>query len=177
MEFPRLGVELELQLPAYATATPDLSCICNLYHSSGQCYIFNPLSRARDQTCTLMDTSWVCYHWDTTGTPQRVIFEEELQPQERVFSLINQLIYLFFRSAPMAYGRSEAGGQIGATAAGLCHRKIWDPISSATYTTACGNTGSWPWARPGIEPASSLTLVGFITAEPQWELSRKGFYF
>ena len=32
MEVPRLGVELELQLPAYttATATQDLSCICNL---------------------------------------------------------------------------------------------------------------------------------------------------
>ena len=32
MEFPRLGVELELQLSAYATATvtPDLSHICDL---------------------------------------------------------------------------------------------------------------------------------------------------
>ena len=36
MEFPRLGVKSELQLPAYttATATWDLSCVCNLYHSS-----------------------------------------------------------------------------------------------------------------------------------------------
>ena len=33
MEVPRLGIEWELQLLAYttATATPDLSCICNLY--------------------------------------------------------------------------------------------------------------------------------------------------
>ena len=32
-EVPRLGVESELQLLAYttATATPDLSCICNLH--------------------------------------------------------------------------------------------------------------------------------------------------
>ena len=39
MEVPRLGVESELQLPAYttATATRDPSCICNLYHSSRQC--------------------------------------------------------------------------------------------------------------------------------------------
>ena len=37
----RLGIELELQLPAYtiATATPDPSCICSLHHSSQQCWI------------------------------------------------------------------------------------------------------------------------------------------
>ena len=37
MEVPRLGVQSELQLPVYATATAtlwDLSCICDLYHSS-----------------------------------------------------------------------------------------------------------------------------------------------
>ena len=48
---------------------PDLSCICNLHHSSGQCWIPNPLSRARGWTCILMDTSQVHYHWATTGTP------------------------------------------------------------------------------------------------------------
>ena len=53
MEVPRLGVESELQLPAYATATatPDLSCICNLHHSSSrQRRILNPLNEARDRT-------------------------------------------------------------------------------------------------------------------------------
>ena len=36
MEIPRLGVEPELQLLAYttATATPDASCVCDLHHSS-----------------------------------------------------------------------------------------------------------------------------------------------
>ena len=64
MEVLRLGVELELQLPAYTTATamPDLSHICNLHHSSRQRWILNPLSEARDQTCVLMDTSQVHYH-------------------------------------------------------------------------------------------------------------------
>ena len=35
LEIPRLGVELELQLLAYVTATAvrHLSCVCNLYHS------------------------------------------------------------------------------------------------------------------------------------------------
>ena len=41
MEVPRLGVESELQLLAYttATATPDPSHICNLHHSSQKCWI------------------------------------------------------------------------------------------------------------------------------------------
>ena len=34
MGVPRLGVELELQLPASATATHDLSLVCDLLHRS-----------------------------------------------------------------------------------------------------------------------------------------------
>ena len=50
MEVPRLGVEWELQLLAYNTATAmwDLSCICHLHHSSRQHQIPYPLSEARD---------------------------------------------------------------------------------------------------------------------------------
>jgi len=48
MEVPRIGVETELQLPVYATAMPDPSCACDLYCSSQQCQILNPLSGARD---------------------------------------------------------------------------------------------------------------------------------
>ena len=52
MEIPRLGVESELPLPAYATATAtqDPSHVCDLYHSSRQCQILNPLSEARGRT-------------------------------------------------------------------------------------------------------------------------------
>ena len=52
MEVPRLGVESELQLPAYATATAtwDLRSDCNLHRSSQQQQILKPLSKARDQT-------------------------------------------------------------------------------------------------------------------------------
>ena len=50
MESPRLGVKSELQLPAYttATATWDLSCVCDLHCSLWQHRVFNPLSEARD---------------------------------------------------------------------------------------------------------------------------------
>ena len=50
MEVPRLGVELELQLPAYATAIAmqDPSHICDLYCSAGQHRLLNPLIEARD---------------------------------------------------------------------------------------------------------------------------------
>ena len=58
MEVLRLGVESELQLPAYATviATQDPSHICDLHHSSRQHQIPDSLSKARDWTCILMDS-------------------------------------------------------------------------------------------------------------------------
>ena len=60
-EVSRLGGRSELQLPVYTTGAAmwDLSHTCNLHHSSWQCWILNPLSKARDQTRILMDTSWV----------------------------------------------------------------------------------------------------------------------
>ena len=61
MEVPRLGIQMELQLLAYAVAavTPDLSRTCDLHHTSWQHWILNPLSRARDRTCIPMDACWV----------------------------------------------------------------------------------------------------------------------
>ena len=69
MEVPRLGVESELQLPAYATATAtkDLSHVHDLYHSSWQCWIPDPLSKARDRTYKLMDISQIHFCCTTTG--------------------------------------------------------------------------------------------------------------
>ena len=73
MEVSRLGVELELQLPAFATATCNLSCVCDLHHSSWQCQILNPLSKARDRTCIPMDTSWVLNPMTTRGNLSSLI--------------------------------------------------------------------------------------------------------
>ena len=50
VEVPRLGVEPELQLPAYTTTSTS---------STRQRRILNPQSEARDQTCILMDPRWV----------------------------------------------------------------------------------------------------------------------
>ena len=65
VEVPRLGVESELKLPAYATATAiatqDPSLICDLHHGSRKHWILNPLSKARYQTCILMVPSQICY--------------------------------------------------------------------------------------------------------------------
>ena len=48
-------------------------------------------------------------------------------------------------------------------------RQIW--ATSATYTTAQGNTrSSTHWVRQGIKPATSWFLVRFISTVPQWEL-------
>ena len=59
IEVLRLGVKLELQLLACATATAmqDLSHNCDVHHSSWQHQILNPLSKARDQTLFFTDTS------------------------------------------------------------------------------------------------------------------------
>ena len=70
MEIPRPGVKLELQLPAYttATATPDPRRVCNLCRSLWQHWLLNPLSKARDQTHILMEASQIRFHCTTTGT-------------------------------------------------------------------------------------------------------------
>ena len=64
-----MEVELELQLPAYATtmAMQDPSCICN--------QILNPLSEARDRTHNLMVTSQIHFCCATTGTSGSRILE------------------------------------------------------------------------------------------------------
>ena len=58
MEIPRLGVQLELQLLAHATATAmwDPSRIRDLCCSLWKGWILNPLIKARDRTHVSRDT-------------------------------------------------------------------------------------------------------------------------
>ena len=97
MEVPRLGVESELWLPAYTTATavPDLSHICDLYHSSWQHWILNLLRETRDGTSILMDTSRVCYRWDTMGTADPI-------PLIRIVTWLHLGIMLYVASVWMS---------------------------------------------------------------------------
>ena len=71
MEIPRLGIQLELWLPAYTTVTAmrDLSQVCKLYHSSQQRQILDPRSKTRDRTRILKDSSQIHFRRTTMGTP------------------------------------------------------------------------------------------------------------
>ena len=76
MEVPRLGVISEMQLQAYASGTAmwDRSYIQDLYHSSWQHQILNPLREARGQTRIFMDTSWVCNLLNRKGNSHAIRF-------------------------------------------------------------------------------------------------------
>ena len=77
MEFPRLGVQSELQLltQTTATATPDLSLVWDLHQSSRQHQILNPLREARNWTCLLMDTSQIHFHWATIQNSYKLFLD------------------------------------------------------------------------------------------------------
>ena len=57
-----------------AIAMPDLSLVCDLHHSSRQCQIPNPPSKARDWTYILMETRRIHFHWAMMGTPNTFKF-------------------------------------------------------------------------------------------------------
>ena len=63
---------------ATARATPDLSCVYDLQHSSQQRQILNPLGEARDRTHNLLVPSWIRFCFTTTGTPQRQLLNREM---------------------------------------------------------------------------------------------------
>ena len=58
MEILRLGVKLEMQLQAYATATASGSKPPSVTHAAAcsKAQVLNPLSEARDRTCILAET-------------------------------------------------------------------------------------------------------------------------
>ena len=65
--------------------------------------------------------------------------------------------FFFPQGRTKEYESSQARGQIGTPAPSLHHSH--SNSESLTHE-----------ARPGIEPVSSWILVGFVSAEPQWEL-------
>ena len=87
MEVPRLGVESDLQLPAYTTDTArqDLSCICDLQPQLMATPDPRPteLSEGEDSTYIVMDTSRIWFCCATTGTLRRVHFKRALREIEK----------------------------------------------------------------------------------------------
>ena len=84
------------------------------------------------------------------------------------------IFFLFFFFLGQHLGHMEVpkleSGWIRAEADGLRHSHSSTVFAtrSATYTTACCNTGSMThWARPGMEPTFSRILVRFISTASQ----------
>ena len=94
MKVPRLGVEMELHLQAYAivtaTATPDPSRFFELHHSLQQPWILNPLSEARDSNLILMDTSQVLNLLSLSGNSRCLLILIKLR-RDRSFTFWNML--------------------------------------------------------------------------------------
>ena len=82
----------------------------------------------------------------------------------------------FLKATPKAHGSSQAYRCEGSNGSYRLWSKsqpqqcrIW--AKSTTYTIAHSNARSpTHWERPGIKPATSWILVGFVSDAPQWEL-------
>ena len=93
-------------------------------------------------------------HWGSSRVILRAKAEKMCwnQTAERSFS------FLLFGATPVAYGSSQARGQIGTGA-----YNTWDPSHICHLHYSSCNSGSLtPWVGPGIEPTSSWILVGFV---------------
>ena len=77
MEVPRLQIRAVAASYTIDIATRDLSRVCDLHHSSRQCWILNPLSKARDRTRYLMVASPIRIHCAMMQTPLFCFFEDE----------------------------------------------------------------------------------------------------
>ena len=81
--------------------------------------------------------------------------------------------FLSFRVPPMAYGGSQARGQIGGIAASLHHSHSntrSEPHLLLTPQLTATLDPLNHWVRPGIQLVSSWILGKFVTCEPQRKL-------
>ena len=72
MEIPRLGLNRSYSCQPSSQPQQDPSLISDLHHSSQKCQIPDPLSKARDWTHVLMDSSRIHFCCTTKGTPRKI---------------------------------------------------------------------------------------------------------
>ena len=101
-----------------ATAMQDPSYLCDLYHSSWQCQILNPLSKTRHQTCIPVDTSQAHYHWAKGNFWGYFLLS----------FLPSSLPSFLFIATPVAYANSWAKNWIRATVM-TCGVALLDPLT------------------------------------------------
>ena len=151
----------ELWLPAYttATATLDLSHVCNLHTPQ--------LMATSDGSLTHWvrpgikpESSWMLVgfinHWATKGSP-----------------------FFFFKGHSCGMWKSPGLGSNRSYNYWPTPQSHQHQIrtASATYTTAQDNARFLThWSKPGIELESSLILIRLVTAEPQQELLYFNFF-
>ena len=146
MEVPRLGVESELQLPAYTTATAPQELSHKL-----QCRMPHPLSEATDQTHILMDTNQIRFCWAMTGTPRSSNFWGE------VFSSLE--IAAWGAGSVLrrrALGWAQAGREVRVTS-----EQVWEPPQERGASEGLGTR---------ILPCAELPV---LDSGQRWVLKRK----
>ena len=127
------------------------------------------------QTYTLLTPLFnVNIHWQAGEDIQVEWLRQNLRsPSSQVkgtYVLFFPFLFLF-RVTPTTHGSFQASGQIRATAVSLCHSHSNVGSEPRLQPTPQLNAGSLThWMRPGIDPTSSWTLVGFIFAQPKLEL-------
>ena len=162
-----------------------------LGQGSNMCHSNNPSDNTRSLTrCTHKGTpstalykkgfSWVplwlskwrIQHWSGAGSipgpgtstccicsQEKGFFAYIMSFDLPFFLFLFLFFFCLFRAAPMAYEGSQARGRIKAIAASHSHSHSHSNAGSLTH-----------WARPGIKPATSWFLVGFISTAPWREL-------
>ena len=160
MEVHRLEVELELLLLAYATAIAisDPSHIWDLHQSLQQCWMLNPLNKARDWTCILMDASQIHFHWSTTGTPGGTL-NWVLSP------ILNNLKIGFKRSARIIIRLPCLFLSLGSSSQTTSY-----PISDNSFELfmLCG------WFRAFLASPWKVEYLGLLTMPSRYILERGG---
>ena len=171
MEVPRLGAESEIQPPAYTTATAmlDPSRLCNLYHSSWQRWILNPLSGARSRICILMDTGWVQLHWATMETPSTASWTLDSQTYTN-----EETGHREVKSLPETIQTEREGPRHILFSKWIEDKKKWVGISSLSYQI----NEWWGWNKVScakvrgsfcyLEEDASILFELFLLAANLW---------